>query len=1353
MVFRLEPEPTGGTARVERVDEDGTVTVQAGVPGFSDASTEGKMLILNVFVRGRPAEALVDCGSAVNVLSTRMAAVAGITVDAPPTARQAVMADGTTIDIKGIVQNVPLRIADSSQLVTFYVIDTTRDVILGMDWLSVTNPVINWKDHTMTWVQRPMTPTQSERLVVKSPPPPIYQETHTTAPDDPTATKPVTLEKPTKPKVKTRDETTAKVVSAHRMAKILKKEIVQLFYISPRCPEGQRPLVELATLQMDVDGTATDPRLEALLKSYQDVFPDELPVEAVHHEITHRIDTMDGIPPYYEKFRRLEYSMYEEMQKQLGDLLKQQRIRPSSSPWGAPLVFARKPDGGWRLCIDYRRLNAITARNGYTIPRMDELTDRLHGARVFTKIDLRQGYWQVKMTEKDIPKTAFTTPVGQFEWIVMPMGLAGSGATFQRLMNTTFPYMEFPFVLIYLDDILIHSKTVDEHILHLDAVLARLRKAKLYAKKDKCVFAKDHVTYLGQTYGDDTVRADPSKVLAVTNWQPPETVTQLRSFIGVAVQLRKHIRGFAQIIAPLTDQMRGAPKGNQPIHWGQEQHSAFSELKKRICSAPILQLYDPNRETLVQTDASTKAIGAVLLQRTDNDEWLPVYYESRRLSDREASYTVYELELLAIQHALTKWRQYLLGRKFTMQTDHRALERLPVQKVVGYRIARWVELMQQFDFKIGYQAGKLNVIADALSRMWAREVQELDKGGKCIEDTLSTSDVHAINIAPPCVWNTKEKPEDYPEATPDVEVNMLEQLPATKPWRESGVLMTEAGDRSVVAALVTSSASLAPAVIRRIKDAYTRDKVMQQVCKALKAAKSDRDKLPKAYQCYTMVGDLVYTNKGGHQRLYVAGKDEQIRVMTEYHDSKIGGHFGIIKTISRMQKHVYWPKMARDCKEYVRTCERCQRSKPVRDKPQGLLKPIPVPTDRWQHISLDMAGPLPASGGYNAIAMVVDMFSKRVCLIPSRNDVDAEGLAKLLFDNCFKTFGLPETITSDRDTKFQSAFWQSLFKRVGSTVQMTTSYHPQADGQTERMIGTMKQYLTIYANYAQDTWADDLPMAEWCMNSQESATTGMTPFYADTGREARVPFNVALLGPDAEDRVETVEQRIARLLRIRDEVMTAANKAKAQQKKFADRHRREADVYQPNELVWVSNEVFRRDKGTVGEAAPLRKKWAGPFTVIAMDAQGNYELDLEGRLNHNVFHPDKLQRFNTRPAILEQSDATQPKPDVDSEGEELWEVQDILDRKMGRNRQWSYKVHWKGYPMERAQWVLESNLDNCRDTVDAFNAKYVGSEQLIRERKRRTVEPQPDSVKQAKKDRSNQRWTMRNRRIATDKSD
>jgi hypothetical protein len=427
-------------------------------------------------------------------------------------------------------------------------------------------------------------------------------------------------------------------------------------------------------------------------------------------------------------------------------------------------------------------------------------------------------------------------------------------------------------------------------------------------------------------------------------------------------------------------------------------------------------------------------------------------------------------------------------------------------------------------------------------------------------------------------------------------------------------------------------------------------------------------------------------------------------------------------------------------------------AKVVRDKPQGLIQPIAQPTSRWEHVSVDLTGRLPESNGFTAIAVVVDMFTKRVSLSATRHDVSARALAHNLFDTCFKTHGIPVRITSDRDTKFLSAFWQGLFQRMGSQLDMTTTAHPQADGQSERMIQSVKQYLTCFANYRQDTWADDLAMCEWSMNAHEHATIGMSPFYADTGREPRTPFQLGLLDPEAEGRVELVEQDIARFRQIDRDLKVVAARATAQQKAQADKHRRKAEVYQPGDSVMVTSEVFQRDTGEVGELAALRKKWAGPFKVLQRDERGNYELDLEGRHTYPVFHPEKLRRFMPTPAIFHSRDPVVPDPVVGSDGEEEWEVQDILDRRQ-RHGRWQYKVHWKGYPMERAEWLHEENLTHCQELLDDFNAMYRGAtalKQATRDEDRSVADPSSKRQQRKRAWQGKRDYALRRRALATD---
>ena len=384
----------------------------------------------------------------------------------------------------------------------------------------------------------------------------------------------------------------------------------------------------------------------------------------------------------------------EELRRQVELLLEQGWIRPSSSPYGAPILFIPKKDGKWRMCIDYRALNKITIKNRYPLPKVEELMDRLHGARYFTKIDLYSGYHQIRVRESDIQKTAFVTRYGAFEYLVMPFGLCNAPATFQRMMTTILRDGLDRFVLVFLDDILIYSRTIEEHEQHIRAVLDRLRAEKFFGRIKKCDFYQTEVEYLGFDVGAYGVKPSLSKVRAVAEWPKPTSVKDVRSFLGLASFYRKFIWHFSEIAAPLTDlTKKGRAKVWSPEVWGEKEDAAFTNLKLAMVTAPVLQLPDFDREFTVTTDASEVSVGAILQQ--DFGRGLqPLCYDSRKLNPAECRYSAYERELLGIVWAVGKWRYYLARSHFIIQTDHDSLKNLPNQPAVnrgfgsGYRFCR-----------------------------------------------------------------------------------------------------------------------------------------------------------------------------------------------------------------------------------------------------------------------------------------------------------------------------------------------------------------------------------------------------------------------------------------------------------------------------------------------------------------------------------------------------------------------------------------------------------------------------------------------------------------------------------------
>ncbi|WVZ52383.1 hypothetical protein U9M48_003449 [Paspalum notatum var. saurae] len=436
-----------------------------------------------------------------------------------------------------------------------------------------------------------------------------------------------------------------------------------------------------------------------VVRDFLDVFPEELPGLPPDRDVEFRIELVLGTAPISKRPYRMAPDELKELKTQLQEQLDKGFIRPSSSPWGCPALFVEKKDqGGKRLCVDYRPLNAVMVKNNYPLPHIDILFDQLAGARVFSKIDLRSGYYQIKIREEDVPKSAFSTRYGLYEYL-MSFGLTNAPTFFMYMMNSVFMNELDKFVVVFIDDILIYSKNEKEHEEHLRIALTRLREHKLYAKFK--------VSFLGHILSEKGVAVDPSKVEDVLNWKQPETVTEIRSFLGLAGYYRRFIKDFSKTTKPMTS----LTKKNAKYVWSPNCEEAFQTLKKLLTSAPVLAQPVVTKPFDVYCDASGNGLGCVLMQ-----EERVIAYASRQLRKHEVNYPTHDLELAAIVHALKIWRHYLLGNTCHIYTDHKSLKYILTQPELNMRQRRWLELIKDYDLEIHYHPSKANVVADALSR-------------------------------------------------------------------------------------------------------------------------------------------------------------------------------------------------------------------------------------------------------------------------------------------------------------------------------------------------------------------------------------------------------------------------------------------------------------------------------------------------------------------------------------------------------------------------------------------------------------------------------------------------------------
>ena len=647
------------------------------------------LLILNGTINGKSAKVLIDSGSMIDAVSTRWLRKQPSPEPLQPLkARMHVrLANGAIQAAKHCLQaNMTLTGTDllSDDCPRFFreLISTdieAVDVVLGKPWLNTFNPQFNWPANT------------------------IVSPWHLTASSSSISCPSVNH------------------ISAKHMAKTLRNPSVQPFYglVTPSTNESSdTPAPDPFKPEATSLSPSNLPRLHATLDRFRTLFSEPSGLNDVIP--THRIHLQPGAKPPQQRTYRMSPAQLAEVQKQLASYIDKGWVRPSSSEFGAPVIFAAKADGSLRFCVDYRALNAITIKDRYPLPRVDELLDQLYGAKYFTSLDLWQGYHQCRIHPDDIHKTAFRTRYGQFEFTVLPFGLTNAPSSFMRLMNNVLSEYLDSFVVVYLDDVLIYSKTEEEHLQHINMVLSKLEAANLHVKMSKCKFAQPSTPFLGFLVTSDGLKVNPSKISAVADWAPPQDLTAVRAWLGFTGFYRRFVKDYAKIAAPLTDLTKTTapfPSSLPPAAL-----EAFNALKLALTTAPVLVIpfTGPDATFELYTDASGKGLGAVLLQDQGKGPQ-PVYYESRKMTPAEMNYPVHEQELLGVVYACTKFRHYLDGcLRFTLYTDHHSLQFFFTQRDLSKRQARWSQTLAPFqpNMDIKYRPGPENQV-DALSRLFS----------------------------------------------------------------------------------------------------------------------------------------------------------------------------------------------------------------------------------------------------------------------------------------------------------------------------------------------------------------------------------------------------------------------------------------------------------------------------------------------------------------------------------------------------------------------------------------------------------------------------------------------------------
>ena len=933
-----------------------------------------------------------------------------------------------------------------------------------------------------------------------------------------------------------------------------------------------------------------------LINSFSELFPVELPPGLPpKREIEFHIELVPQAVPPKHRVYRMAPAEEAELKKQLDKFLADGRLEPAQSPYGAGVLFAPKKDGGYRLCVDYRQLNKITIRDTYHLPRPEQLIDSMAGSMVFSKLDLASGYHQLRVVPENVSKTAFNTSLGSFQWRVMPFGVSNAPSTFQRLMNFLFALFLHSHVKIFVDDIIIHSKNVSEHSSHLKSVFEILRKNQLYCKPSKCSFYAPEIEFCGFIISSSGVSTIPEKVQTVKDWPIPQNAHDIKSFLGMIGFYQKFIPRFAALAVPLSNLLR---KENE-FSWTEVEQSSFDALKQTLANAAALAFPNPNLPYIIHLDASGSALGATLSQESRNHGLKLISCLSRKMNSAELNYPVHEHELLALVHALKKWRHYLLGSQVIAYTDNSALSRFLTCKSLAGRQARWLDLFSEFSLELKHIPGILNPAADALSRL---------PQDTCYLNPLTSDEQPNSSSQRPRRSSADYEADGFIRRT---ESRVSERL-AIPEQRSQVVLVPDVVESS------SSSSRLNPhqavsADVDTWKVAYNADEELKKLIFDV-----DGNLLP----------DISFRN-GFYWRAEVILVPETLvhQIIKRYHSHPLSGHFGVSKTFSLIARKYTFSRMRPLIKTFISQCNVCQRTKAEKQAQRGELHPLSVPMQKWTSVSLDWIEGLPLTSSYlDSVLVVMDRASLMVHLIPTSKGTSARDVANLFISNIVRLHGIPRTVHSDRDARLINNFWSELCRILDIDHRPTTAYRPSSNGLVERMnqtIGNLLRNLTYSTSNRFTDWTEKLPLLEISINNSNVLRSKYTPYFLNYGYHPCFFLDSTdVFRPSVS--TETTKEFYTRLCSDFSTFQELLRKEKDRMKTSVDPLRRSVE-FEPGSYV-----LLNEAKRALAAGHPLGKladRFSGPYRILKSIPNDTYLLDMPHSLRHPVYHISFLKPY------------------------------------------------------------------------------------------------------------------------------
>ena len=953
-----------------------------------------------------------------------------------------------------------------------------------------------------------------------------------------------------------------------------------------------------------------------LLVAYQDVFNRSAVVPTQTSQYKASIDTGTAQPlgsaPY-----RVSPAERRVIDKALDEMIEAGVVRPSKSPWSSPVVLVPKKDGSIRFCVDYRKLNKVTKIETYPLPRVDEALRAFQGSQCFSVVDMQSGYWQIPLDEQSIPKTAFITHRGLYEYRVLPFGPVNAPGYFQRMMDEVIGGLKWVSVLVYIDDLIVFSANTMTHLHDLKEVFDRLRTVGLTLKPKKCRLLAESVGYLGQIISSKGIAPDPNKVRAVREMPIPCDRNEVRAFLGLAGYYRRFVKGFTKLVAPLQLLVRE----DIAYRWAEDQQSAFDAVKSALCSEPVLLAHpDFTQPFVLMTDASDAGLGAVLSQ-TDREskQERVIEYASRVLTKAEVAWSTTEKEALAVKWACEVMRPYVYGAQFTVITDHRALQWVFQNRTTSARLQRWALQLAEYNFRVEHRPGMCNANADAPSRL------PLPAGEGIREDVDSMPELRV----------TLNALQALPGQPVEAEVSRW-----TEHTRERRKVILEALQRA--GEIKSQNAyGVLPSVeelVAEVKKDTSYGAVYTYLQEGI-APDGEAEKYAREIEpFYCVDGELLlvyiglkrsrYRDPAGVVVRIVVPKVLRARVIAHHHVHPEQGHMSPKVTYARFNKLFWWPGMWRDTRKLVAACPECQYGDKRRAAPVGELQPIVV-DQPWDVVGIDLVGPFKVTPRYNRyILTMIDYYTRWVIFSPLR-DAKAVDVVTAVMDQLVHKYGLPKSIVSDRGSQFTGGLFQRLVARLRVGHNMTTPYHPQANGRIERVHRTMNAMLAKQANSHHNDWDEYVGATAFAINTAWSRSTGSTPYELLFGRSPRIPSEV-IYGHRIDVTVDKREYGL-RLPGVLQEVYKRVQNVHAQYAKRMEEHynrNRGCAQYAQGDMIKLYMPAFQPNL-----PQRMQIRWMGPYRVVKQippkevgKSALNYVIDIDGK--HVVCNVTRMRKFH-----------------------------------------------------------------------------------------------------------------------------